>query len=148
MRQAWRVSMCAVDTFPSLLILFLTNHDPPFLYLYQCLYLLLIYPSCCATAVCHRKGRLCSVDPAVFTGKVKASWAHRPSVKFFVQATWVDINSWPLSIFLIFHPVPQVSWSQPQLRRLSKPTTHRTFCSQLPGRFRPVRHRLTMMTAT
>lgn len=65
-----------------------------------------------------------------------------------VQVTRVDIHPWPLSCFLVFHPVPQVSWSQPPLRRSSRPTTHRTFCSQSPGRFRPDRHRETMTTAT
>lgn len=47
-------------------------------YLY--LYLLPIYPSCCATVVCHRKGKLCLGDLAVFTGKVSAPGACRPTV--------------------------------------------------------------------
>lgn len=51
-------------------------------FVYLCLYLhpILIYPSCCAAVVCHRKERLCLGDPAVFTGKVSTPGTCRPLV--------------------------------------------------------------------
>lgn len=122
------------------------NNYLHFLYLYVGLYLLLIYPSCRATVVCHRKGRLCLGDLAVFTGKVSAPRACCPSVNPFFKPHGVILT---LDLCpSVSSSVPQVSWSQPPLKRSSKPTIHPTFCSQLLGRSRPVRHRQTMMTAT